>query len=87
MAAQPTTRWQVSGYRFLVRRMEHALVRKDVRMRPIRCGRSRAPWGWGSSWRVWCWPDARPWHCSARRTRSATRRSSSERTRAQCSSR
>ncbi|MCD7052440.1 type VII secretion protein EccB [Rhodococcus hoagii] len=32
MAAQPTTRWQVSGYRFLVRRMEHALVRKDVRM-------------------------------------------------------
>ncbi len=26
MAAQPTTRWQVSGYRFLVRRMEHALV-------------------------------------------------------------
>lgn len=32
MAAQPTTRWQVNGYRFLVRRMEHALVRKDVRM-------------------------------------------------------
>ncbi|MDH6279183.1 type VII secretion protein EccB [Prescottella agglutinans] len=32
MAAQPTTRWQVSGYRFLVRRMEHALVRRDVRM-------------------------------------------------------
>lgn len=32
MAAQPTTRVQVSGYRFLVRRMEHALVRRDVRM-------------------------------------------------------
>ncbi|MFD1814750.1 type VII secretion protein EccB [Rhodococcus gannanensis] len=32
MAGQPTTRWQVSGYRFLVRRMEHALVRRDVRM-------------------------------------------------------
>ncbi|MFZ2527594.1 MAG: type VII secretion protein EccB [Rhodococcus sp. (in: high G+C Gram-positive bacteria)] len=32
MAAQPTTRWQVGGYRFLVRRMEHALVRRDVRM-------------------------------------------------------
>lgn len=32
MAAQPTTRWQVNGYRFLVRRMEHALVRRDVRM-------------------------------------------------------
>ncbi|QCQ92155.1 type VII secretion protein EccB [Rhodococcus sp. SGAir0479] len=32
MPAQPTTRWQVSGYRFLVRRMEHALVRRDVRM-------------------------------------------------------
>ncbi|NMN96241.1 type VII secretion protein EccB [Antrihabitans stalactiti] len=32
MAAQPTTRLQVSGYRFLVRRMEHALVRRDVRM-------------------------------------------------------
>ncbi len=27
-----TTRLQVSGYRFLVRRMEHALVRGDVRM-------------------------------------------------------
>ncbi|MEV6255247.1 type VII secretion protein EccB [Nocardia sp. NPDC051911] len=32
MASKPTTRWQVSGYRFLVRRMEHALVRRDVRM-------------------------------------------------------
>lgn len=32
MAAQPTTRWQVSGYRFLMRRMGHALVRRDVRM-------------------------------------------------------
>ncbi|MBJ8347469.1 type VII secretion protein EccB [Antrihabitans sp. YC2-6] len=32
MPAQPTTKWQVSGYRFLVRRMEHALVRRDVRM-------------------------------------------------------
>lgn len=32
MAAQPTTRWQVSGYRFLARRMDHALVRRDVRM-------------------------------------------------------
>lgn len=32
MPAQPTTRWQVSGYNFLVRRMEHALVRRDVRM-------------------------------------------------------
>lgn len=28
----PTTRLQVSGYRFLVRRMEHALVRGDTRM-------------------------------------------------------
>ena len=32
MAATPTTRWQVNGYRFFVRRMEHALVRRDVRM-------------------------------------------------------
>ncbi|KIA61555.1 type VII secretion protein EccB [Nocardia vulneris] len=32
MPSKPTTRWQVSGYRFLVRRMEHALVRRDVRM-------------------------------------------------------
>ena len=32
MAATPTTKWQVGGYRFLVRRMEHALVRRDVRM-------------------------------------------------------
>lgn len=30
--ARPTTRLQVSGYRFLSRRMEHALVRADVRM-------------------------------------------------------
>lgn len=29
---QPTTRLQVSGHRFLVRRMEHALVRGDTRM-------------------------------------------------------
>lgn len=32
MPAQLTTRSQVNGYRFLVRRMEHALVRRDVRM-------------------------------------------------------
>ncbi len=32
VAATPTTKWQVGGYRFLVRRMEHALVRRDVRM-------------------------------------------------------
>lgn len=32
MPSKPTTRWQVSGYNFLVRRMEHALVRRDVRM-------------------------------------------------------
>ena len=32
MARQPVTRLQVSGYRFLIRRMEHALVRGDVRM-------------------------------------------------------
>ena len=32
MAHQPATRLQVSGYRFLLRRMEHALVRRDVRM-------------------------------------------------------
>ena len=32
MARQPTTRLQVSGYRFLVRRMEHALLRGDIRM-------------------------------------------------------
>lgn len=31
-AQQPTTRLHVSGYRFLVRRMEHALVRGDTRM-------------------------------------------------------
>ncbi|KWX65486.1 type VII secretion protein EccB [Mycobacterium sp. NAZ190054] len=30
--AQPTTRLQVSGHRFLARRMEHALVRGDARM-------------------------------------------------------
>jgi type VII secretion protein EccB len=32
MARQPTTRLHVSGYRFLVRRMEHALLRGDIRM-------------------------------------------------------
>ncbi|WP_328390962.1 type VII secretion protein EccB [Nocardia sp. NBC_00416] len=32
MPSKPTTRWQISGYNFLVRRMEHALVRRDVRM-------------------------------------------------------
>ncbi len=32
MVRQPTTRLQVSGYRFLVRRMEHALLRGDIRM-------------------------------------------------------
>lgn len=32
MARQPTTRLQVSGYRFLVRRMEHALLRGDISM-------------------------------------------------------
>lgn len=32
MGGTPTTRLQVSGYRFLIRRMEHALVRGDTRM-------------------------------------------------------
>lgn len=32
MGRQPTNRLRVSGYRFLVRRLEHALVRGDVRM-------------------------------------------------------
>jgi type VII secretion protein EccB len=32
MARQPTTWLQVSGYRFLVRRLEHALLRADIRM-------------------------------------------------------
>lgn len=32
MPAQLTTRAQVNGYRFLLRRYEHALVRRDVRM-------------------------------------------------------
>lgn len=32
MARQATTRLYVSGYRFLLRRMEHALVCGDVRM-------------------------------------------------------
>jgi type VII secretion protein EccB len=32
MARQPTTRLQVSGHRFLVRRMEHALLRGDISM-------------------------------------------------------
>lgn len=32
MPTQPTTRAQISGYNFLVRRMEHAIVRRDVRM-------------------------------------------------------
>src|SRR3954451_8654700 len=32
MARQSTTRLHVSGYRFLLRRMEHALVRGDVGM-------------------------------------------------------
>src|SRR6476660_3641525 len=32
MARQPTTRLQVSGYRFLVRRMEHELLRGDTRL-------------------------------------------------------
>lgn len=32
MPGQPTTRAQVSGYRFLLTRLDHALVRHDVRM-------------------------------------------------------
>ncbi|MDY6995695.1 MAG: type VII secretion protein EccB, partial [Actinomycetota bacterium] len=32
MARQPIARLQVSGHRFGVRRMEHALVRGDTRM-------------------------------------------------------
>ncbi|MBF6212545.1 type VII secretion protein EccB [Nocardia puris] len=32
MPAQLTTRQQVNGYRFLLRRYEHALIRRDVRM-------------------------------------------------------
>jgi len=38
MARQPTTRLQVSGYRFLVRRIECALLRRDIRTvnEPIR---------------------------------------------------
>ena len=32
MPAKLTTKPQVNGYRFMVRRMEHALVRRDVRM-------------------------------------------------------
>ena len=32
MAATPTTKSQVQAYRFVLRRMEHALVRKDAVM-------------------------------------------------------
>lgn len=32
MPAQLTTRQQVNGYRFLLRRMEHSLIRRDARM-------------------------------------------------------
>ena len=32
MPAQVTTRAQVNGYRFLLRRLEHALIRADSRM-------------------------------------------------------
>ena len=32
MAREPTTRLAISGHRFLLRRTEHALVRRDVRM-------------------------------------------------------
>lgn len=32
MARQLTTKAQVNGYRFLLKRLEHALVRRDVRM-------------------------------------------------------
>lgn len=32
MAATPTTKAQVQAYRFVLRRMEHALVRKDAIM-------------------------------------------------------
>src|SRR4051812_22167653 len=43
MPAQVTTRAQVNGYRFLVRRLEHALIRGDSRMihDPMR-GQTRA---------------------------------------------
>ncbi|MGU3431723.1 type VII secretion protein EccB [Actinomycetes bacterium M1A6_2h] len=43
VGASPTTRWQVGGHRFLVRRFEHALVRRESRMtaEPLRA-RSRA---------------------------------------------
>ncbi|MFC3964571.1 type VII secretion protein EccB [Nocardia jiangsuensis] len=45
MPAQLTTRAQVNGYRFLLRRLDHALVRRDVRMLhdPMR-SHSRSLW-------------------------------------------
>lgn len=40
MTRRPTTRLHVSGHRFVLRRLEHALVRRDVRMvdEPLRSG-------------------------------------------------
>ncbi|GGK57462.1 type VII secretion protein EccB [Nocardia camponoti] len=45
MPAQLTTKAQVNGYRFLLRRLDHALVRRDVRMLhdPMR-SQSRSLW-------------------------------------------
>lgn len=75
-----------AGYRFLVRRMEHALVRWDARMLadPMRSQREGLPLGWCSPCSAW--PPAACSRCSACRTRSATTRFSSPRTPARCSS-
>lgn len=45
MPAQLTTKAQVNGYRFLLRRLDHALIRRDVRMLhdPMR-SQSRSMW-------------------------------------------
>ena len=62
MAYQPTTRLQVSGYRFMRRRMECALLGRDLRAvnEPMRgpaqsllAGLALAVISWPV---VWCWP-------------------------------
>ena len=67
MTGQPTTRLHVSGYRFLVRRMEHALVRGDTRMLddPLRAQSlslavGAVSWRPSPSWSVRCWHSLRP---------------------------
>ena len=62
MPRQPTTWLQVSGHRFLLRRLECALLTGDSRAAPAGGWRR---WHWAACWRPSPRPDARCWLCCA----------------------